>query len=825
MSQAEALLASLAEEVPEHIHSVTDSDTYFIIDPITRTLENTARKKNVIMQYDHESEVLTFEIPRYVEGHDMTLCNRVYAHWNNIGTKTGREDETVEEIADLHELTDLQLNPDNPDMVICSWLIKRQSTQLVGVLSFLIQYACVDDAGNMTYEWHTDFYEDMEVRKGRKNSQVAIAEYTDILEQWYARIFGTADGILAQIDNASTEAQEAIKSEGASQVQTIQQESSTQQSAIEAKGQETLDSIPPDYTEMYRMAEEAMRTKADAIVVDAEGSVISVTNASDDPLQSLRIFGRTEQVKTNGNQLFYADKLYTNTLAGATVTNNGDGSFTISGSGTLTGTYSNHTYDYSHEETLRLLRTGTYTLKTGKVTHPYVYVQLRNSGGNILNITGSTYATSTNVVTQEMLDDPTLYMRIGFYGVDGTTIVPGTIKPMLYIDGDGTWEPYSGGYASPCPEWSQELVSIENPTVMVRGKNLLPQTSIEFTSDVYMPLGFKYPPGKYTFSAVLTSADTDADKSAVLFYDGSEWFDSMFVTRSENGERISYSKYMDKEFDTVRFYAAMTYNTSQGDVCKIVDMQLEMSDAPTEFEPYAGYVLPTKRTLRSLKSLSGGDINDELIYDYPTDTWKYIQRIGDVTLDGTQTYKINHYNLSTEGIYIFEYYPGNIREQEVNVPALSDKLVYAIWGSILNSSRVAKVSVLSSRIAVYLPDQTITTVEAFAAYLTENPIRVQYELKAPIITELTTEEVLAFKALRTNKPNTVVQNGVGAYMIAEYNADTEIFMRENQPGPTDEQINNAVNTYLDTNGVQVPSDDHIRTLIDEALGEIVNGEY
>lgn len=139
MSQAEALLASLAEVVPEHTHIVTDSDTYFIIDPITRTLENTARKKNVIMQYDHESEVLTFEIPRYVEGHDMLLCNRVYAHWNNIGTKTGREDETVEENADLHELTDLQLNPDNPDTVICSWLVKRQSTQLVGILSFLIQ--------------------------------------------------------------------------------------------------------------------------------------------------------------------------------------------------------------------------------------------------------------------------------------------------------------------------------------------------------------------------------------------------------------------------------------------------------------------------------------------------------------------------------------------------------------------------------------------------------------------------------------------------------------------------------------------------------------
>lgn len=31
---------------------------------------------------------------------------------------------------------------------------------------------------------------------------------------------------------------------------------------------------------------------------------------------------------------------------------------------------------------------------------------------------------------------------VGFYGPTGETITPGTIYPMVYQDGDGTWEPY-----------------------------------------------------------------------------------------------------------------------------------------------------------------------------------------------------------------------------------------------------------------------------------------------------------------------------------------------------------------------------------------------
>ena len=113
MSQAEDLLNSLAESVAVHEHPVVDSDSYFIIDPDTRTITNTAETKNVIMQYDHDSERYTFELKRFIEAHDMMLCNVVKVHYNNIDGTTG------EEHADVADIYDLRINPDNTGTVLC----------------------------------------------------------------------------------------------------------------------------------------------------------------------------------------------------------------------------------------------------------------------------------------------------------------------------------------------------------------------------------------------------------------------------------------------------------------------------------------------------------------------------------------------------------------------------------------------------------------------------------------------------------------------------------------------------------------------------------
>lgn len=79
MSLAEELLSTLSEDVVEHKHPVIDTDERFVIDPATREITCASRRENVLMQYDHNSQRYTFELPRYIDGHDMSpLCQCCY---------------------------------------------------------------------------------------------------------------------------------------------------------------------------------------------------------------------------------------------------------------------------------------------------------------------------------------------------------------------------------------------------------------------------------------------------------------------------------------------------------------------------------------------------------------------------------------------------------------------------------------------------------------------------------------------------------------------------------------------------------------------------
>lgn len=66
-----------------HSHSIYDTDKHFLIDPSTRSITALSDKLTLI-QYDHNCERYTFEIPRIIEGHDMSDCDSVEIHFDNI---------------------------------------------------------------------------------------------------------------------------------------------------------------------------------------------------------------------------------------------------------------------------------------------------------------------------------------------------------------------------------------------------------------------------------------------------------------------------------------------------------------------------------------------------------------------------------------------------------------------------------------------------------------------------------------------------------------------------------------------------------------------
>lgn len=164
-----------------HKHSVYDSDAHFIIDPITRVAKKDPNHKAMVIQFDHNSERFTFEVPRYIEGHDMSTCNKVEVHYLNY------EPKTKQEIKGVYTSDDLQISPDDDGIVICSWLISAGATQLVGTLSFVVRFCCVDGTTS-TYAWNTALAT-VNVSKGIDGSAAAIADYSDVLEKWKAELF------------------------------------------------------------------------------------------------------------------------------------------------------------------------------------------------------------------------------------------------------------------------------------------------------------------------------------------------------------------------------------------------------------------------------------------------------------------------------------------------------------------------------------------------------------------------------------------------------------------------------------------------------------
>lgn len=164
-----------------HLHNVTDSDNKFIVDGISRTIKNASTSKTMVMQFDHNSEVFTFEVPRYIEGHDMMLCNRVEVHYLNIDTVTKEEREGI------YLVDDLTVSADDENKLTCSWVISQNATGLVGSLNFLLRFICLTD-DVIDYVWNTSIHSGIYVSKGIYNSDIVAEQYIDTIKAWENRL-------------------------------------------------------------------------------------------------------------------------------------------------------------------------------------------------------------------------------------------------------------------------------------------------------------------------------------------------------------------------------------------------------------------------------------------------------------------------------------------------------------------------------------------------------------------------------------------------------------------------------------------------------------
>lgn len=169
-----------------HSHSVYDTDKHFIVDENTREITSEQGEIRLI-QYDHNSERFTFEIPRYIDGHDMMNCNKIEVHYNNkSSTKSNEVSQGV------YPVEDLQISPDSEEIVTCSWLISQAATTHTGQLHFCLRFACLKDS-TIEYQWFTKVCKEVEISEGIFNSDFIIESYVDVLEAWKSQLLVAAE--------------------------------------------------------------------------------------------------------------------------------------------------------------------------------------------------------------------------------------------------------------------------------------------------------------------------------------------------------------------------------------------------------------------------------------------------------------------------------------------------------------------------------------------------------------------------------------------------------------------------------------------------------
>ena len=760
MSQASDLLASLEEYYPVHDHNVNDPDSYFVIDPDTRQISNLSQAPNVLMQNDHNSEVYTFEIPRFVEGHDMLECDRVRLHYINVAT--GNKSR----YADVYEMTDLRVNPKNDSTLISTWIIKRQATQYPGTLSFAIQYLCIDksisgeESSNVSYEWHTDIYKDVEVRETIDNSEEAVADYSDILEGWYQQLFGMEDSLIAAVVEATN----------------------AQKVAIELKGEETLAAIPDDYTTTYNMAEEAFRKKANAIEQSVEGETIYITDSSDAHLLGLNLYGKTVQVTTTGAQMFDRAVAVTGLLET-------DGSITVDGA-YLTSDFIPVTPNTAYCQTRKdSIRAKFYDADK---------VALSNTWDSQLTGAG-TFTTPANAY----------YLR--------TTVSIKVVDTFMLNEGKTNlpYEPYSGRLVSPRPEYPKDLIPVvsENVTMYTLGSNLIDasklnvyaNTSLDVSTDGYTITVVGGSKAAYSSSTLSLTHLVEALRGKKVYFA----HDSMTQTNGDakGGPQINIKRTVNTEYialnatnlvkeiviptDVVDLSIGVYTNntgTALAADSTLISSGLRLSLVECEWEEYrkvseqqiaVGELpgIPVSQNGNYTDANGQQWVCDEIDFERGV----YIQRVyfGSAPTNGWQTER------AESGFYECKTYSSLGTFENGKVLATHFKGVddnRLVIGS--NRNFYARFPVSSG----------IDNLEKASALFATGEVIVVAQYLNPVETTLTDEQITLYKRLKTNYPNTTVLNDAGAHMVVKYSADLK--------GYTDRTIYEKVDDAISAEEIQ-----------------------
>ena len=307
---------------------------------------------------------------------------------------------------------------------------------------------------------------------------------------------------------------------------------------------------------------------------------------------------------------------------------------------------------------------------------------------------------------------------------------------------------------TPSPENPVTIVSAGDSgeiNVTVSGKNLLNIGTVTFEKNKNFPVNILA--GTYTFSAEVKSADTDSNHCLVMFRKNQQNIGTLSVNRVG---RSSATITLNENANEILLCASAGFNESDGDTATFTDIQLEIGTVATAYEPYKTpqtLTLSTPGGLPGIPVSSGGNYTDENGQQWICDEIDlkrgvYVQYIKKIILDGTEG------DWAEREDFAYGFYTGELMTKAIcnyfsSAQSINDigqtESIYAIASTLL--------------VFTYLSAQDL---DEWKIWLSQHPVTVYYALATPIETDLTAEEIAAYKALHTYTPNTTVSNDADA---------------------------------------------------------------
>jgi hypothetical protein len=218
------------------------------------------------VESDTHSERKYFRCPRYVgDGLDLASC------FLRMNFRNANGD------VDSYLVTDVSIDG---EYITFSWELSRKVTAYKGAVQFNV--CAIMGAG--LPEWNTTLAEGLVLEGLEPDSSTVETETADVVAQ-----------LLATVE-AQTAAVEAVGAAQRAEVQRVGENTIEEaKAAVEAKGEAVKASIPEDYSTLSATVDKLTRDRAAAIVCEAAGETIQVTDSSADPLVGLRSFGKSTQ--------------------------------------------------------------------------------------------------------------------------------------------------------------------------------------------------------------------------------------------------------------------------------------------------------------------------------------------------------------------------------------------------------------------------------------------------------------------------------------------------------------------------------------------------